>query len=207
MPETKFTTNGILVFPELGKDGKVTGPFPSLTVSAKRTVKDVEFTLTVPTAKAAKDNTLNGTTLGLKQNWSEPSVSPSVYDSHLLWHPGRLSLAVHLPLVHIRVSACTALGRFAWREILLHALLPACTKLITSWTGVPFVFRVSAEDFESKAQIDLGTKFKSAGTIYKKKFDSPGRALDLELLWAEKGSQVDVGAVYKLDTQKKVSGK
>ncbi len=74
MPETKFTTNGILVFPELGKDGKVTGPFPSLTVSAKRTVKDVEFTLTVPTAKAAKDNTLNGTTLGLKQNWSEPSI-------------------------------------------------------------------------------------------------------------------------------------
>ncbi len=69
------------------------------------------------------------------------------------------------------------------------------------------MFRVSAEDFESKAQIDLGTKFKSAGTIYKKKFDSPGRALDLELLWAEKGSQVDVGAVYKLDTQKKVSGK
>ena len=74
MPETKFTTNGILVFPELGKDGKVTGPFPSLTVSAKRTVKDVEFTLTVPTAKAAKDNTLNGTTLGLKQNWSELRV-------------------------------------------------------------------------------------------------------------------------------------
>lgn len=132
MPETKFTTNGLLVFPDLGKDGKVKGPFPSLTVSAKRTVKDVEFTLTVPTAKAAKDNTLNGTILGLKQNW---------------------------------------------------------------------------KNFESKATIDLGTKFKSAGTIYKKKFDSPGRALDLELLWAEQGSQVEVGAVYKLDTQKKVSGK
>ena len=73
MPKTKFTTNGLLIFPELGRDGKVTGPFPSLTVSAKRTVKDVEFTLTVPTTKAAKDNTLNGTILGLKQNWSEPS--------------------------------------------------------------------------------------------------------------------------------------
>lgn len=69
------------------------------------------------------------------------------------------------------------------------------------------MFGVYAENFESKAQVDLGTKFKSAGTIYKKKFDSPGRELDLELLWAEKGSQVDVGAVYKLDTQKKVSGK
>jgi len=34
------------------------------------------------------------------------------------------------------------------------------------------VFGVSAENFESKATIDLGTKFKSAGTIYKKKFDS-----------------------------------
>ncbi len=74
MPETKFTTNGLLVFPELGRDGKVTGPFPSLTLSAKRTVKDVEFTLTVPTTKAAKDNTLNGSILGLKQNWSESSV-------------------------------------------------------------------------------------------------------------------------------------
>ncbi len=69
------------------------------------------------------------------------------------------------------------------------------------------MFGVCAEDFESKATIDLGTKFKSAGTIYKKKFDSPGRALDLELLWAEKGSQVEVGAVYQLDKQKKVSGK
>ena len=79
MPETKFTTNGLLVFPELGRDGKVTGPFPSLTLSAKRTVKDVEFTLTVPTTKAAKDNTLNGSILGLKQNWSEPSFFLRVF--------------------------------------------------------------------------------------------------------------------------------
>lgn len=84
MPETKFTTNGLLVFPDLGREGKVAGPFPSLTVSAKRTVKDVEFSLTVPTTKAAKDNTLNGTIFGLKQNWSEPSFFlQSVYDSHL----------------------------------------------------------------------------------------------------------------------------
>ncbi len=55
--------------------------------------------------------------------------------------------------------------------------------------------------------MDLGTKFKSAGTLYKKKFDAPGRALDLELLWKEKGSEVELGAAYKLDKQKKVSGK
>ena len=64
-----------------------------------------------------------------------------------------------------------------------------------------------SEDFETKATIDLGTKFKSAGTIYKKKFDTPGRALDLELLWKEKGSETELGAVYKQDKQKKVSGK
>lgn len=69
------------------------------------------------------------------------------------------------------------------------------------------MFAVSAENFESKATIDLGTKFKKAGTIYKKKFDSPGRTLDLELLWAEQGSQVEVGAVYQLDKQNKLSGK
>lgn len=65
----------------------------------------------------------------------------------------------------------------------------------------------SAEAFETKAQIDLGTKFKSAGTLYKKNFDAPGRALDLELLWKEKGSEVELGAAYKLDKQKKLSGK
>lgn len=65
----------------------------------------------------------------------------------------------------------------------------------------------SAEDFETKASIDLGTKFKTAGTLYKRKFDAPGRTLDLELLWKEKGSETDVGAIYKLDKQKKVSGK
>ena len=64
-----------------------------------------------------------------------------------------------------------------------------------------------SEDFETKAIIDLGTKFKSAGTIYKKKSDTPGRALDLELLWKEKGSETELGAVYKQDKQKKVSGK
>ena len=65
----------------------------------------------------------------------------------------------------------------------------------------------AAENFETKAQIDVGTKFKSAGTIYHKKFDQPGRALDFELLWTEKGSAVELGAVYKLDQQKKMSGK
>ena len=114
MPETKFTTNGLLVFPDLGKDGKVKGPFPSLTVSAKRTVKDVEFTLTVPTAKAAKDNTLNGTILGLKQNWSEPSVFVRVFMTAICRDsPDRMFLPVHLPHVHTRVLACTALGRLA----------------------------------------------------------------------------------------------
>lgn len=132
MSQTKFTSSGVLIFPDLGKDGKVTGPFPGLTVTAKRTVKDVEFALSVPTAKAAKDNTLNGTVLSLKNNWKA---------------------------------------------------------------------------FETKAQIDLGTKFKSAGTLYKKNFDAPGRALDLELLWKEKGSEVELGAAYKLDKQKKLSGK
>lgn len=132
MPPTKFTTNGMLVFPDLGKDGKVKGPFPGLTVTAKRSVKDVEFSLTVPAAKAAKEQSLNGTLLGLKKNWN---------------------------------------------------------------------------DFETKATIDLGTKFKSAGTIYKREFDTPGRTLDLELLWKEKGSETELGAVYKQDKQKKVSGK
>ena len=80
MPETKFTTNGLLIFPDLGKDGKVTGPFPGLTVSAKRTVKDIEFTLAVPTAKAAK-NTLNGTTLSLKNNWSESAIFSTCSES------------------------------------------------------------------------------------------------------------------------------
>ena len=60
---------------------------------------------------------------------------------------------------------------------------------------------------ETKAAIDLGTKFKIAGTLYKRKFDAPGRTLDLELLWKEKGSETEVGTVYKLDNQKKVSGK
>ena len=64
-----------------------------------------------------------------------------------------------------------------------------------------------AEDFETKVAVDLGTKFKTAGTIYKRKFDAPGRGLDLELLWKEKGSETEAGAVYKLDKQKKVSGK
>lgn len=35
----------------------------------------------------------------------------------------------------------------------------------------------------------------------------PGRTLDLELLWKEKGSETELGAVYKQDKQKKVSGK
>lgn len=74
MSKTTFTTNGVLIFPDLGKDGKVTGPFPGLTVTAKRTLKDVEFSLTVPTAKAAKEQSLNGTVLGLKNTWSEQST-------------------------------------------------------------------------------------------------------------------------------------
>ena len=74
MAPTKFTTIGMLVFPDLGKDGKVTGPFPGLTVTAKRTMKDVEFSLNVPAAKAAKEQSLNGTLLGLKNNWSEQST-------------------------------------------------------------------------------------------------------------------------------------
>ena len=71
MPSTKFTANGMLIFPDVGKDGKVTGPYPGLTVTAKRTMKDVEFSLTVPAAKAAKEQSLNGTLLGLKNSWSE----------------------------------------------------------------------------------------------------------------------------------------
>ena len=71
MSKAKFTTNGVLVFPDLGKEGKVTGPFPGLSVTAKRTIKDVEFSLTVPTAKAAKEQSLNGTLLSLKNTWSE----------------------------------------------------------------------------------------------------------------------------------------
>ena len=74
MPPTKFTATGMLVFPDLGKDGTVKGPFPGLTVTARRTIKDVEFSLTVPAAKAAKDQSLNGTLLGLKNNWSEQST-------------------------------------------------------------------------------------------------------------------------------------
>lgn len=79
MPPTKFTTNGMLVFPDLGKDGKVKGPFPGLTVTAKRSVKDVEFSLTVPAAKAAKEQSLNGTLLGLKKNWSEQASCQNVH--------------------------------------------------------------------------------------------------------------------------------
>lgn len=86
-------------------------------------------------------------------------------------------------------------------------LLPACSRLTANRSALQHVFWSIAGDFETKAQIDLGTKFKSAGTIYKKKFDAPGRALDLELLWKEKGSEVELGAAYKLDKQKKVSGK
>lgn len=63
------------------------------------------------------------------------------------------------------------------------------------------------ENFETKAGVDLGTKYKNAGTLYKKKFDAPGRALDLEALWREKGSEVELAAVYKLDTQKKATVK
>ena len=74
MPQTTFTTNGVLAFPDLGKDGQVTGPFPGLTVTAKRTVRDVDFSLAVPTAKAAKEQSLNGTILGLKNTWSEQST-------------------------------------------------------------------------------------------------------------------------------------
>lgn len=89
--------------------------------------------------------------------------------------------------------------------------ITACAKLcVSSVITVPHDFHTRmchSEDFETKATIDLGTKFKSAGTIYKKKFDTPGRALDLELLWKEKGSETEVGAVYKQDKQKKVSGK
>ena len=87
----------------------------------------------------------------------------------------------------------------------------ACTKLrdslVISDSPNPHTYMCHSEDFETKAVIDLGTKFKSAGTIYKKKFDMPGRALDLELLWKEKGSETEFGAVYKQDKQKKVSGK
>ena len=78
MPPTKFTTNGMLVFPDLGKDGGVKGPYPGLTVTAKRTMKDVEFSLTVPAAKAAKEQSLNGTLLGLKNNWSECACCISI---------------------------------------------------------------------------------------------------------------------------------
>lgn len=74
MSPTKFTANGMLVFPDLGKDGNVKGPFPGLTVTAKRTMKDVEFSLTVPAAKAAQEQSLNGTLLGLKNNWSEQCI-------------------------------------------------------------------------------------------------------------------------------------
>lgn len=64
-----------------------------------------------------------------------------------------------------------------------------------------------AENLETKAAVDLGTKYKSAGTIYHKKFDAPGRKLDLEALWTEKGSEVELAALYKPDTQKKASVK
>ena len=83
----------------------------------------------------------------------------------------------------------------------MHIALP-----FMSWQKLT-VLGLVAEDLEAKAAIDLGTKFKTAGALYKRKFDSPGRALDLEVLWKEKGSETDVGAVYKLDSQKKISGK
>lgn len=132
MSDIKFTANGVLFFPDLGKDNQVTGPFPGLNLSAKKKVKDVEFVLSVPTAKAAKDKTLSGTVLSL---------------------------------------------------------------------------RGTHKDLETKASIDLGTKFKTAGALYKKKFDRPGRSLDLEVLWREKGSETQVGAVYKHDKLKRISGK
>lgn len=64
-----------------------------------------------------------------------------------------------------------------------------------------------AENFETKAAVDLGTKWKSAGTIYHHNFDAPGRKLDLEAFWKEKGSEVELAALYKPDAQRKASVK
>ena len=74
MSDIKFNASGILFFPDLGKDNQVTGPFPGLSLSAKKKVKDVEFVLSVPTAKAAKDKTLNGTVLSLRGTHSKTSA-------------------------------------------------------------------------------------------------------------------------------------
>lgn len=71
MSKTTFTTTGALVCPDLGKDGQVKGPFPALTVTAKRTIKDAEFSLTVPAHTAGPKRTLNGSVLAVKSNWSE----------------------------------------------------------------------------------------------------------------------------------------
>lgn len=71
MPKTTFTTSGVLVATDVGKDGQIKGPFPGLTVTAKRTINDVEFSLSVPTHTAAQKQSLNGSLLSLKSNWSE----------------------------------------------------------------------------------------------------------------------------------------
>ena len=55
--------------------------------------------------------------------------------------------------------------------------------------------------------MDLGTKYKTAGAVYRKSLDAPGRQLDLEAVWREKGAEVDLIAIYKHDTQKKASVK
>ena len=103
-------------------------------------------------------------------------------------------LGVSYPCAHIFCTRANQAARMCIYKMKVTPMLKHAKLLLT-------------ENFETKAGVDLGTKYKNAGTLYKKKFDAPGRALDLEALWREKGSEVELAAVYKLDTQKKATVK
>lgn len=138
MSKTVFTTTSALVCPDLGKDGQVKGPFPALTVTAKRTVKDAEFSLAVPVHTASQSRSLNGTMLSVKSNYSEqPSMSP-VNCRKLSWLVvSAVDVLIILPLRFVSVSTVNV----AFAAVIGHALVfasfsisQACKPLLqTTW--------------------------------------------------------------------------
>ena len=97
-----------------------------------------------------------------------------------------------------------ALCQCFYRECCIRAGYRSCM-CIRSFQYLTSMQTIASDNLEAKAGVDIGTKYKTAGALYKKSLDAPGRKLDLEAMWKEKGGQVDLGAVYKHDTQKKAS--
>ena len=86
--------------------------------------------------------------------------------------------------------------------------LPACNKQSIHLTLCPHrhcLFLATAEKFTNQVDMDLGTKYKTARSLYLKEFDQTGRRMSLAVTWHEKGSEIGVWANYKPDMPNEIS--